>query len=52
MKSIIRSMGRQQWLDELGECYKWLETQYPRDYKGICEAYQKAAGKIGASGLI
>jgi len=52
MKSIINDMGRQQWLDELGECYKWLETRWPGEYKGIHKAYQKAVGKIGASGLI
>ena len=46
-------MGKQKWLDELGDCYKWLETEHSGDYKGIYEAYQKAVKAIGGtSGLI
>ena len=53
MGAVLNKMGRQQWLDELGECYKWLETKSHGDYKGIYEAYQKAVKGIGgASGLI
>jgi RHS repeat-associated protein len=52
MKEVIRGMGKQKWLDEMGECYKWLETQHS-GYKGIYEAYQRAVVDIGgAKGLI
>lgn len=52
MTKILEDVGKQKWLDELGECYKWLETQNS-SYKGIYGAYQKAIKGIGgASGLI
>lgn len=52
MRSIHRNMGRQPWLDELGECYKWLEKTWPGDYKGIYKCYQESVKKIGGvSGL-
>ena len=53
IKQVIRNMGgAQQWLDELGECYKWLETQ-DAAYKGIYEAFQKSYEWIGgAQGII
>ncbi len=47
MKSILRSMGKQKWLDELGDCYKWLESKWPEQYKGIYECYQKAVKSVG-----
>ncbi|MHC4867506.1 MAG: RHS repeat domain-containing protein, partial [Planctomycetota bacterium] len=50
MKSILKTMGRQKWLDELGECYKWLEEDYSSDYKGIYECYEKAVKSIGGTG--
>ena len=51
MKGILK-MGKQRWLDELGKCYKWLETKNAA-YKGIYKAYKKAVVDIGgASGLI
>ena len=52
MVDIIGAMGKQQWLDELGECYKWLETR-DSEYKGIYKAYEKSVQWIGgAAGLI
>ncbi len=49
---ILDDMGRQEWLDELGESYKWLETDWPGQYKGIYKCYQKAVKSIGgAAGL-
>ncbi len=53
MKDVIRNMGKQKWLDELGECYKWLEAAHHGDYNGIYEAYLKAVKDIGgAQGII
>jgi hypothetical protein len=53
MKEVIRNMGKQKWLDEMGECYKWLEQSYRGDYDGIYKAYLKAVKGIGGtSGLI
>ena len=53
MAKVIRSMGKQKWLDEMGECYKWLEESYRGDYDGIYKAYLKAVKDIaGTSGLI
>ncbi|MHA1952113.1 MAG: RHS repeat-associated core domain-containing protein, partial [Candidatus Thorarchaeota archaeon] len=53
MSGILEDVGRQQWLDDLGKCYKWLETEFSGDYKGIHKAYQNAVKAIdGTSGLI
>lgn len=53
MFSILNNVGRQQWLDDLGECYRWLETEWPVDYAGIHKAYKKAVDAIGGvSGLM
>jgi hypothetical protein len=53
MGDVLKSMGREKWLSELGECYKWLEETWPNDYRGIYTCYEKAVKSIGgASGLI
>jgi hypothetical protein len=44
--------GSEKWLQKLGKCYQWLETQHPH-YKGIYETFQKAMVDIGgAEGII
>ncbi|QNN24373.1 RHS repeat-associated core domain-containing protein [Planctomycetales bacterium ZRK34] len=50
MVKILGEVGRQQWLDDLGEAYKWLELNYP-EYKkiggGIYNTYLRAVQDIG-----
>jgi RHS repeat-associated protein len=52
MADIIGDMGAQKWLDEMGECYKWLETR-DAALKGIYKMFQGAIDDIGgAAGII
>jgi len=50
MSEVLNSVGRQTWLNELGDAYKWLETEFGNDYKGIYKAFEKAAKQVGGVG--
>jgi len=49
MKDILGFWGRQNWLNELGEAYEWLETE--RGFTNIYKAFQKALTQVGTQGL-
>ncbi len=49
MEAVIKSFkGAQNWLDELGRCYKWLETRHSH-FKGIHKAFEQAVVDIGGA---
>ena len=53
MLEILNRVGREPWLEKMGEAYKWLEETFPADYPGIYDVFKKAVKSIGgAAGLI
>ena len=52
LKKIIGNLGAEGWLKKLSEAMLYLESEYPGDYPGLHDAFERSVKRIGgASGI-